>query len=488
MKICGLYFCNDPVVEYDHNILSKVERFELQLKKWMCRNLTLEGKILIVKTYGLSQLIYNLQCYGILQKELVLVERLIFKFVWSKDWNKLHVCERIKRSVLKAEYEEGGLKSPDIECLDRALKLKQFLRASKSRHVIASFQTYSSENLGYDEVIKQDYHKISQDDWVLKVGQETINILSDHARSIVYGGVEIAETSTIAINTVGSIYIPNYLKRKGKLLANCIFNKFNEEGLETLKDLTLELEITRDRNRFKLLKFIESNFEQNLIEVARGFNDDFNTELLTLTHIFLGNDTYVPIHDITVKQLQTLLKTALGKTSTTEFGRKLGISNFDPECILKVRKQISNVKLRNIFYRLINNDFFTKTKMLKFKMTDSADCERCGAEENTKHLLWDCPFSQLAWKNLNSILEEKKLCSDKIESYEKIYDFGGSACATLIKLKIINEFIQIERPKHLSKSNILTLVNQLILTEKYIAIKNQRLEKFKERWKPFLLN
>ncbi len=33
MKICDLYFCNDPVVEYDHNILSKVERFELQLKQ-----------------------------------------------------------------------------------------------------------------------------------------------------------------------------------------------------------------------------------------------------------------------------------------------------------------------------------------------------------------------------------------------------------------------------------------------------------------------
>ena len=43
----------------------------------MCRNLTLEGKILIIKTYGLSQLIYNLQCYGILQKDLVLIERLI---------------------------------------------------------------------------------------------------------------------------------------------------------------------------------------------------------------------------------------------------------------------------------------------------------------------------------------------------------------------------------------------------------------------------
>jgi hypothetical protein len=52
--------------------------------------------------------------------------------------------------------------------------------------VIASFQTYLSVNLGYDKAIKQDYHKLTQDDWVLKVGQETINILSDHARSIAY--------------------------------------------------------------------------------------------------------------------------------------------------------------------------------------------------------------------------------------------------------------------------------------------------------------
>jgi hypothetical protein len=104
---------------------------------------------------------------------------------------------------------------------------------------------------------------------------------------------------------------------------------------------------------------------------------------LTLTHIFLGNDTYVPVHDITVKQLQIVLKTALNKTSKAEFERKMEISSFDTDCIIKVRKQILNVKLRNIFYRLNNNDFFTKSKMLKFTMTDSAECERCGAIEST---------------------------------------------------------------------------------------------------------
>ncbi len=44
MKICGLYFCNDPVVEYDHNILSKEERFELQLKKMDVQKSNIRGK------------------------------------------------------------------------------------------------------------------------------------------------------------------------------------------------------------------------------------------------------------------------------------------------------------------------------------------------------------------------------------------------------------------------------------------------------------
>jgi hypothetical protein len=40
--------------------------------------------------------------------------------------------------------------------------------------------------------------------------------------------------------------------------------------------------------------------------------------------------------------------------------------------------------------------------------------------------LWDCTFSQLAWKHLNEILEERNLGLDKIISYEKIFDFGGA--------------------------------------------------------------
>ena len=98
----------DLNLEYERNIQSKINKLEIQLKKWMCRNLTLEGKILIIKTYGLSQLIYNLQCYEIESKDILEVERLIFKFIWCKDWGKSRWVERIKRKVLKAEYSKGA--------------------------------------------------------------------------------------------------------------------------------------------------------------------------------------------------------------------------------------------------------------------------------------------------------------------------------------------------------------------------------------------
>ncbi len=103
--------------------------------------------------------------------------------------------------------------------------------------------------------------------------------------------------------------------------------------------------------------------------------------------------------------------------------------------------------------------------MLKFKMTDAVECERCGREENTKHLLLECPFSLMAWQNFNEILEDRNLGSEKIVSYKNIFDFEGSACVNLVKLKLINEFIQIERPKNLTKDKISTIIKQLLSTE-----------------------
>jgi hypothetical protein len=74
-----------------------------------------------------------MQSYGFNKTELVEAEGAIFRFIWSTNTNPNGI-DRIRRATMKADYDEGGLKVTDVECLDRALKLRQFIRASSSSH------------------------------------------------------------------------------------------------------------------------------------------------------------------------------------------------------------------------------------------------------------------------------------------------------------------------------------------------------------------
>jgi hypothetical protein len=486
IKICGLYFCNDKEIEYEENIIEKIERLESQLKRWMCRYLTLEGKILIAKTFGLSQLIYNLQCYHILESEIKTTERLIFKFIWSKEWSAKKAIDRIKRSVLKNDYEDGGLRAPDIESLDRALKLKQFIRAEQSNHKIKIIQQVMLAKLGCDSVIKQEYDNVSKDDWIIKMGQESINVLTKWSRKQKYGTDDNGLSSTIAINLTGSINVSSYLKINKQPLALCLFKMFEREGIEKLIEVIQECEFETDSIRRKNLEYIIGQFDPSIVEIAKNYNDEINGSTGEMSHFYIGNNQFIKSKDITVKELQKLLKEALRKTSTVQYEENLKIESFDRKSLTTIRKVVSNVKLRNIYYRLINNDFFCKTRMVKFKMIEDYKCDRCGEEENSRHLLWDCWGAKVGWSSLNEILVKKGLEQFMVSSYEELYNFDlpGSICS--IKLRIINELIQIVRPRHLDAIKIERIIKNTMNVEKYIATKNNKIKHFEKRWQYFM--
>jgi exonuclease III len=483
IKICGIVYCTEYSEEYDSNILEKIEKLETQLKRWMCRNLTLEGKILIVKTFGLSQLIYNLQCYEIIERDIKVVERMIFKFIWCKDWNRERWNERISRKVLKNEYEKGGLRAPDVECLNRALKLKQFIRASNGNHVIRELQL-SEGNLKW-QGIQQEYQNPSSIESVVHNAQSSINILTDRFREEICESIVLRESSSIVINMMGSIDIATYLGRKKELLAKCWYNQIKEEGIDALGDLLQEIELTNDNNKITKLKRIENTFPKEIVEAANNFASEIN-EKVGLTHFYLGNEVFVPAGEITVKQIQVLLKQCLNKIAITNFDEKLAITGFNIESITEVRRQVQNVQLRNIFYRLINKDFFTKERMLRYKMVENNRCEKCDEPETFKHLMWECRYVRRSWSNLNRILRSKGEGVDEIRTYDEIFRFNNSAAITAIKLKIIQHFIQINRQTDISEDKIYKIINDLIAKEKYIAMKNRRIKMFLLKWKHFI--
>jgi hypothetical protein len=481
MKICGLFYCADLETEYNHNVTEKIGKMTIQLKKWTPRNLTMEGKILVIKTFGISQLIYNMQSYDFDNKELINIERIIFKFIWSTSTNQ-NGKDRIKRSILKNEHSKGGMMVTDIDCMNKALKLKQFVRAFKTDHVISSIQALSSSSDGKEKHVHREYSKITDDEPICKVAQEMMNLITDYNRNLYETmDLEISKTDKHLINDIVSINLEEYLKRKKLVFMQCIVKPLLQKGICTLGELTQAYEFETDRKATKTMKIILSVFPVTLIEIAKCYIEDINDDSNEVKFLKIINNVYKPIEDVSTKEIQNILKTVLKKVEEINFDQKLGTSNFEEENIIRFRNTCKNVKLRSIFHRLIHNDFFTHVKMKKYKMTETDKCPRCNEPETTKHLLWECVHSRNIWNIYNQLILD-----ENVNSYDDVYAVNNDYSTVLIKIKIIQELIQIERPKNWTPVRVTDIICQLMSTEKHNALITKTITKFNKKWSKYL--
>jgi len=452
---------------------------------WKPRRLTMEGKSLIIKTFGISQLIYIMQCVKIEDIHLAQVEQYIFNFLWdTKDYEGTRARDRIKRSVLKNDFNDGGLKIIDIECMDKALKLKQYIRASKTKHSICKIQQFCVEEFGELNMLATEFVKPTQLENVSMSAQDTINVITDTNRNNMYNCDSTEIDSSIAINQIAMTKVGTYLSRKSRVFLRCIFEQFRKEGMDTLLDVVTAAETEMCRKKCKRLEAIIDAFPKYFRNATNCFDENINSKEEIITHFLKADSCWVPIHDITTKDLQSILKIALNKTTIFEPGNKLGINLTDKLNITLFRENCKNIKLRSIHFRLIHNDFFTYSRMFKFKMCNSPKCPRCEETESTKHLLWECGESQRIWKHYNEIISEQGMSDAQINKYEDIYATDKIGPLSIIKMKIVQEFIQIERPVNWCKER----VKQLIINLRNIELLNlsNKTKTESSKWKNFM--
>jgi zinc-binding in reverse transcriptase len=279
-----------------------------------------------------------------------------------------------------------------------------------------------------------------------------------------------------------STNIRTYLLRQNKKLVQCLYTPLRNEGIEKLHELCTEEEIERDRERLKRIRMVTVNFPVEMIEIAGTYDENVNRDSMGLSHILMRNGNWKEIDKITTKELQWTLKSALGKIESQDFCRKLGIDSFDKEDIMKFRSQCKNVKLRHIFFRLISKDFFAKDRMYKRRMVMDNICSRCGGVETYSHLIWECTEARRIWRVYNEYMDSIGQSGVKVEIYEDVFKIENIGAISTIKMKIVQEMIQIERPTGWTVERIKDTANALKNTELYNASIVKKLDKVRIKW------
>ena len=117
-KTLGINFSLNINSLYELNFIPQLHQIEQTLNCWMHRNLSLLGKVTVIKSLLLPQLLYlfSVLCINIPKIFFKKLNHLFFKFIWNGG------NDRVKRDILCNDYEHGGLRMFDLQLFSYAQK------------------------------------------------------------------------------------------------------------------------------------------------------------------------------------------------------------------------------------------------------------------------------------------------------------------------------------------------------------------------------
>jgi len=110
VKILGIHFTYDYRIKQKMNFDELITSIKDKLRIWRWRDLTIIGRIQIVKTFIIPIFLYraSMICLG---KEFVnKANKIIFNFIWKGK-------DKIKRLAFIGDIEDGGLKAPHLDSI-----------------------------------------------------------------------------------------------------------------------------------------------------------------------------------------------------------------------------------------------------------------------------------------------------------------------------------------------------------------------------------
>lgn len=487
-KVCNVSFTNKPVKvlglyvginkkECDElNWSNKIEKIKNLIKSWEKRNLTLIGKILIVKTLIIPQFTYIASVTHFNQEYIKMLEKEIYKFIWNNKPDK------VKRTTMIASYEKGGLNMIDINSYFKMLKIKWVLKLVQStdenwsiipklylnklgKNLLVFKMNIGLENLIY---IKTNYNLPKFYDelltnWV-QIKNAPSKIPTDFRnirKQIIWGNrfIKLNNNPIILSNWINSniIYINDIIDENGDITEKYILDK--------LKNKT---------NWMTEFVKVKKAIPKEWIEVLKSENS-IKTKVNINKSLILFGKNDIDINELSNKQIYISLIS--GKIEDNigikKWEKKLNVEIPQSDKVFKfIHEHIIQNNIKMFKWKLISNILPTQENLYTWHIVNSPFCKHCGKIDNYQHFLIECTLLKIFWEKVYIILKligfSKKISLQNLVLGYKINDYEYwdlNLIFTLISFSIYKVFyISEQRSKvidiyEIFKKELITYVN-----------------------------
>ena len=378
IKVNGISLQRNYEKIADDSITGALARMDKFFKAWTRRNLSTLGRILIVKTFGISQCVYIMQSLTLSDRHYKLVNNLIYKFIWNRHYLASKAPERIKREIMLKPIKFGGYGMLDVVALDESLKIKAVGRMLTSSHPFVTKIRTKCELKFFNPNCTVTC------DPVITSGLKLLKI----DRNKLWEEKEV-ESNRLFISAIRDLEITKVLSRAG--LNSIPYFMARQRGVRRLGDLApVDMQwLTRYIDKIKI-PMIRKAVTVNLPR----YRDELDYQLLV-------NKKFRNLNICTSKEIResrtltnpvTVLK--LGVTLTTNESLNWG---------LKISK-LTSTKHKNVILRAAHGEVYTKERLHRFNLIDSNICPRCDQVETLQHKILECAYVNRIW-NITETLQ-----------------------------------------------------------------------------------
>lgn len=397
LKILGIYYANDRSASHiEENWMERVVIVKRLISVWEKRNLSIMGKIIVIKTFLLSQFIYFMKAFVVPNDVLIEVNRLLFRFLWKKRENNKKAFEKVKRVVMCNDIEFGGLKMIDLKqmqlsfMLQWAVQLKTGGVSEKWKAIPrVLFSAYGS----CFECFHSNVHS--------RLFKGITSIQSHFWRGVLANWLD---------NNTGPkdfVFCPLLWNNRLFTYSGHVmyFKEWAVNGIICMHDVLSNNEFVSYQYICQSIgnspnRILEYNIVRSaVLSATRKFGDVHETELSEIP-LFVGKKLF---H---AQQFRKELVTAQKHVpcSTSFWKRKFNYDIDEDEWLISFRSS-NETRLRVLQWKILHNIYPTNILLSKMKVTESNLCSYCSnSVDFIEHFFFQCPKTNIFWKYIESFI------------------------------------------------------------------------------------
>ena len=458
----------------DLNLEGKILDMEKLISIWKIRNLTLVGKITIIKTLLISKITHILLSLPKPSEEYFdRIEKTFLTFLWQNKPPKF------KLSILEKLTANGGLQFPNIRKIDISMKASWLKRLYKSDEGWASTPlSYNLDKLyAYGDIFIQKKMTIQNSFWRDVVYSVHCIFTNPNVKCL-----EHTLSKPLWLNSSIMVEKKNSWEAKG---LHTIGDMLNDDGhIFSLDYLRNTLDLKCDFLFYNRLKRrIQNNIGTNQIRVEDNIRPRLPYILYNVEIGSQGNkNTYFNLFDNNNRVICELQEKWSGKMNDNIMLDTISkafknAKKFSPS----VFQHFTQFKL--LHRRIVNNQLLHKMKII-----EDPHCLFCNHIETIEHIYLECPNAIYIWHEVEKWIRSIQYPHFKISDIEKIF---GEKYDNQLKQLVITSTKDIIYFKRKTGDNMYLADVKRVLVKNLHILKSQNMlrqeeDGFQNKWNPLI--